>query len=41
MADFIDRWYQQFPTLRRRAETSGFLGFAGLPAALIRALGTS
>ena len=30
-----------FLALRRRAETSGFLGFAGLPAAPARALGTS
>jgi hypothetical protein len=40
-ADAIDRWYPLLRTLGRRAETSGFLGFAGRPAAPIRALGTS
>jgi hypothetical protein len=34
-AGVIDRCYPLLRTLRRRAETSGFLGFAGL-----RALGT-
>ena len=37
----FDRWYLHFQALRRRAETSGFLGFAGLPAGRIRGLGTS
>jgi hypothetical protein len=40
-ADVIDRWYPLLRTLGRREETSGFLGFAGLPAAPIRALGMS
>ena len=37
----MDRWYSAFPALRRRAQTSGLLGFAGLPAGRIRGLGTS
>ena len=46
----FDRWYSHLRTLRRvvpkarlrrDAQTSGLLGFAGLPAGRIRGLGTS
>jgi hypothetical protein len=39
-ADCRDRRYRLSPTLERRPETPGLGGFAGGPAAPIRALGT-